>query len=123
MLVTLQRLRDGAQKCAEASLWPMSDTDLTVAVQQVHRLEQSIAAAKLHLVAEVQGRDLPGRQNLRDIATWLRSRLPATAAASAQPPMRIARYRPSEGLHMSRLASRTTLPVCAAPGHNLNGRS
>ena len=94
MLVTLQRLRDGAEKCAESSLWPLSDTDLTVAVQQVHRLEQSIAAVKLHLVAEVQGRDLPGRQNVRDTTTWLRSRLLLAVRARCWTPVGPAGWPP-----------------------------
>ena len=82
MLVTLERLQDGARKCLDASPWALSDADLTTAVQQVHRLEQSIAAIKLHLVAEIEGRDLPGRQNVRDTITWLRSRLLLDATAA-----------------------------------------
>src|SRR4029453_6829564 len=70
----LGRLQNGARKCLDASLWALSDADLADAVHQVHRLEQSIAAMKLHLVAEIEGRDLPGRQNFRATIAWLRSR-------------------------------------------------
>ncbi|HEY7273825.1 MAG TPA: DUF222 domain-containing protein, partial [Actinoplanes sp.] len=84
MLETLGRLRDGAGKCVAASAWALSDDDLTVAVQQVHRLEQTLAGVKLRLIAEVQGRDLPGRQNVRDTVTWLGSRLVLDAAVARQ---------------------------------------
>jgi Domain of unknown function (DUF222) len=80
----LGRLQNGARKCLDASLWALSDADLADAVHQVHRLEQSIAAMKLHLVAEIEGRDLPGRQNFRDTITWLRSRLLLDANAARQ---------------------------------------
>jgi hypothetical protein len=81
-LDSLERLREEAGKCAEASLWRMSDTDLAVAVQQVHRLEQTVAAVKRHLIAEVAGRDLPDRENVRDTVTWVRLRLLLDGAAA-----------------------------------------
>jgi hypothetical protein len=75
MLDTVDRLREDAAKCADAALWALSDNELATAVEQVHRLEQTIAAVQLHLIAELDGRDLPTRQNVRGTATWLRSRL------------------------------------------------
>jgi hypothetical protein len=62
------RLRDGAAKCAEASLWLLSDTDLVTAVEQVHRLKQTIAAVELHLIAEIDARDVPSAQQVRGTA-------------------------------------------------------
>jgi hypothetical protein len=78
----LERLRDDTAKCADASLWSLSDTDLETALQQVHRLQQTVTALLLHLIAEVGGRDLPGVQQVRGLPLWLRLRLvldPATA--------------------------------------------
>lgn len=78
----LEELRSGARKCSVASLWPLSDTDLAVAMEQVHRLEQTLAAVKLHLINEIGDRGIPTAQFYRGTAAWLRSRLmldPATA--------------------------------------------
>ena len=75
MLAILKRLRDDADKCAEALLWSMSDTDLVTAVEQVHRLEQTLAAVKLHLIGEVDRRDIATSLQARDTAGWLRWRL------------------------------------------------
>jgi hypothetical protein len=56
--------------------------DLVAAVEQLHRLEQTLAAVQLHLITEVEGRDIPTTQFCRGTAAWLRSQLlldPATA--------------------------------------------
>ena len=82
MLDTVARLREDAAKCADAALWALSDTELATAVEQVHRLEQTIAAVKLHLIGEIEGRDLPSAQQVRDTVTWLRSRLLLDAPAA-----------------------------------------
>jgi hypothetical protein len=37
----LDQLQTLAAKCADASVWALSDTDLAAAVQQMHRLEQT----------------------------------------------------------------------------------
>jgi hypothetical protein len=75
VLDTLQDLRDDAAKCADASLWALSDTDLITAVDQVHALQQTITAVLLHLVREADARDIPAAQHCRGTAVWLRSRL------------------------------------------------
>ena len=82
VLDTVEQLRDGAAKCADASLWALSDTDLVTAIEQVQQLEQTVAAVKLHLIAEIDARDIPTAQNVRGTVSWLRLRLlldPATA--------------------------------------------
>jgi hypothetical protein len=84
VLVTLERLRIDAAKCADALLWTLSDADLVTAVEQLHRLEQTLAAAKLHLIAEVDGREIPTTQRCRGTAAWLRSRLLLDAASARQ---------------------------------------
>ncbi len=84
MLGIVGRLRDDAAKCADASLWALPEADLVAAVEQVHRLEQTIAAVKLHLIAEIDARDVAGDQLFRDTAAWLRSRLLLDPAAARQ---------------------------------------
>jgi Domain of unknown function (DUF222)/HNH endonuclease len=91
----LERLRGGAGKCAVASLWPLSDNDLAVAIEQVHRLEQTLAAVKLHLINEIGDRGIPTAQFYRGTAAWLRSRLlldPATARRLVEQAAEIRRH-------------------------------
>jgi hypothetical protein len=91
----LERLRDEAGKCAVASLWPLSDTDLAVAIEQVHRLEQTLAAVKLHLIGEIGDRGIPTAQFYRGPAAWLRARLlldPATARRLVEQAAEIRRH-------------------------------
>jgi hypothetical protein len=53
----------------------LSDTDLITAAEQLHRLESTLAAVKLHLITEIDARDIPAGQQVRGTALWLRSRL------------------------------------------------
>jgi Domain of unknown function (DUF222) len=81
-LGTVERLRNDAAKCAEASLWALSNTDLVTAVEQVHRLKQTIAAVELHLIGEMDARGIAAAQQVFNTAAWLRLRLlldPASA--------------------------------------------
>ena len=48
------------------------------------RLEQTIAAVKLHLVTEIGSRGIPVTELSRDTAAWLRSRLVLDTAAARQ---------------------------------------
>ena len=82
VLDTVERLRDGAAKCADASLWALSDIDLVSAVEELNRLEQTIAAVKLRVITEIDGRHIPTAQLSRGTAAWLRSRLRLDAATA-----------------------------------------
>ena len=82
VLDVVERLRVDAAKCADASAWSLSDTDLVAALDGVHRLEQTIAAVKLHLVREIDGRDIASVHHFAGTAAWLRSRLLVDPAAA-----------------------------------------
>src|SRR4051812_28846758 len=82
VLETVERLRDGAAKCADTSLWALSDTDLITAVEQVHRLKQTIAAVELHLIAEFDARGIAAAQQVSGTAAWLRLRLLLDSASA-----------------------------------------
>jgi hypothetical protein len=72
---TLQQLRDVAGQCAGTPVWSLPDTDLVNAVHAVHDTEQMLAAVKLHLIREIDGRNLPIAQEAANTAIWLRGRL------------------------------------------------
>ncbi|MGH3646456.1 MAG: DUF222 domain-containing protein [Micromonosporaceae bacterium] len=77
----------GAQldKLSDVPLWSLSDGDVGELLGQAARLESRLAALKLRLVAEADGRDLGRRAGAPSTQTWLRSQLAATPqAAKAQ---------------------------------------
>lgn len=55
-----------------ASAWSMSGDDLVECLERLHKAEQVLAAWKLHLIREVEGRDLPAAQHASSTAVWLR---------------------------------------------------
>jgi hypothetical protein len=72
---TLEQLRDLAGQCAGTPVWSLPDTDLVAAIHAVHDAEQMLAAVKLHLIREIDGRNLPIAQEAASTAVWLRERL------------------------------------------------
>ncbi|GLH96285.1 HNH endonuclease signature motif containing protein [Phytohabitans aurantiacus] len=75
MREALEQLREIAGQCAGAPVWSLPDADLVCAVRAVHDAEQMLAAVKLHLVREIDGRSLPIAQEAASTAVWLRARL------------------------------------------------
>ncbi|GLI01430.1 HNH endonuclease [Phytohabitans aurantiacus] len=71
----LEQLRSVAGRCAGAPVWSLHDADLVDAVHAIHDAEQMLAAAKLHLVREIDGRNLPIAQEASSTSVWLRGRL------------------------------------------------
>jgi hypothetical protein len=61
--------------CADTPLWSLSDTDLVACLDAVHAAEQAVAAVTLHLIRQVDVRDLPRSQHAHTCAGWLRTRL------------------------------------------------
>jgi hypothetical protein len=75
VLEALGQLRSVAIRCADTPAWPLSDSDLVACVDAVQAAEQALAAVKLHLIRQVDARDLPRAQHATSCAGWLRSRL------------------------------------------------
>ncbi|MEH1128960.1 HNH endonuclease signature motif containing protein [Micromonospora sp. CPCC 206061] len=75
MRETLQQLTDAAGQCADSPMWSLPDTDLVDALRAVHDAQQMLAAVQLHLVREIDGRNLPIAQEASSTAVWLRGRL------------------------------------------------
>lgn len=95
MREVLERLGEEAAKCAGDPVWALSDDDLVSGLDAAHRLEAAAAAAKAHLVRQIEIRGIAASQDHRGIAHWLRSRLridPQTARDLVQVAGAIDRY-------------------------------
>ncbi|MFB9237981.1 DUF222 domain-containing protein [Plantactinospora siamensis] len=69
-----------ARACADASVWPLPDAGLIATLDTIHRAERLLAAAKLTVVREVDGRGLARVQGASSTAVWMRDRLRIPAA-------------------------------------------
>jgi hypothetical protein len=81
-MATVEQLRSLAVTCAETPLWSLTDADVVSCLEAVHRAEQALTAAKLHLVREADARDLARAEHAHTCAGWLRITLriaPTTA--------------------------------------------
>lgn len=61
--------------CFETPAWATSERDLVAALDATHRLEQRLAAVKLSLVRDLDGRGTATAQGASSTAVWLRDRL------------------------------------------------
>src|SRR2546429_4641486 len=75
MWEAVTRLQDAAAACATTPVWALPDTDVLACLDAVHAAEQAVVAAKLHLIHQVQSRDLPRSHGASGITVWLRDRL------------------------------------------------
>jgi hypothetical protein len=74
-LETLEQVRRAVIDCADAPLWSMSDTDLIAGIDAVHATEQALTAVKLHLIRQLDTRDVPATDHAHTCAGWLHTRL------------------------------------------------
>ncbi|MEU7781384.1 HNH endonuclease signature motif containing protein [Micromonospora parva] len=68
--------------CVDAAAWALSEQDLIAALDAAHRLEQRLAAVKLALIRELDGRGTATAHGASSTAVWLRERLRLTIAAA-----------------------------------------
>jgi hypothetical protein len=73
-----------AASLAQAPVWSLTDEQLGSYLDQVHQAEQALAAARLHLLGEISGRDLPARQGVGSTTSWLIGRLHIAAGTAGQ---------------------------------------
>jgi hypothetical protein len=69
---TLAKLADLAGKCADESIWPLTDDTLVDCLNTIQHATQTIAATELHLIREIEGRALPVAQHAPSTPVWLR---------------------------------------------------
>ncbi|MGC4838185.1 DUF222 domain-containing protein [Micromonospora vinacea] len=82
MLDELALADDAVAACVDAPVWPLPEHELIAALDAAHRLEQRLAAVKLALVRELDGRGTPRAQGASCTAVWLRERLRLTIPAA-----------------------------------------
>ncbi|BCB75436.1 HNH endonuclease signature motif containing protein [Phytohabitans flavus] len=70
----LEQLSEVVGKCAGASVWTLGDDELVNSLDAVHQALQTLTAAQLHLIREIDGRGLPIAQHASSTAVWLRER-------------------------------------------------
>ncbi|MET8094778.1 DUF222 domain-containing protein [Micromonospora sp. NPDC005220] len=75
MLEELAQAEAAVADCLGASAWALAEHDLVAALDAAHRLEQRLAAVKLALVRELDGRGTATAQGASSTAVWLRGRL------------------------------------------------
>ncbi|PYC76079.1 HNH endonuclease [Micromonospora arborensis] len=75
MIDALEQAEAAVVACFDASAWAASEPDLVAALDATHRLEQRLAAVKLTLVRELDGRGTATAQGASCTAVWLRDRL------------------------------------------------
>ncbi|MEU7849507.1 HNH endonuclease signature motif containing protein [Micromonospora parva] len=68
--------------CVDAAAWALSEHDLIAALDAAHRVEQRLAAVKLALIREIDGRGTPRAQGASCTPVWLRERLRLTITAA-----------------------------------------
>ncbi|MET8267752.1 DUF222 domain-containing protein [Micromonospora arida] len=75
MIDALEQAEAAVAACFDTAAWAVSEHDLVAALDATHRLEQRLAAVKLSLVRELDGRGTATAQGASSTAVWLRDRL------------------------------------------------
>ncbi|MEU8184096.1 DUF222 domain-containing protein [Micromonospora sp. NPDC049044] len=75
MIDTLEQAEAAVTACFDTAVWAAGERDLVAALDATHRIEQRLAAVKLTLVRELDGRGTATAQGASSTAVWLRDRL------------------------------------------------
>ncbi|MFG2046933.1 DUF222 domain-containing protein [Micromonospora sp. NPDC048935] len=75
MIEALEQAEAAVAACFDTAAWAASERDLVAALDATHRIEQRLAAVKLTLVRELDGRGTATAQGASSTAVWLRDRL------------------------------------------------
>ena len=75
MIDALEQAEAAVAACFDTPAWAAAEHDLVAALDATHRLEQRLAAVKLTLVRELDGRGTATAQGASSTAVWLRDRL------------------------------------------------
>ncbi|PWR12399.1 HNH endonuclease [Micromonospora acroterricola] len=82
MVEELTQAEDAVAACLDAATWAAAEHDLIAALDAAHRLEQRLAAVKVALVRELDGRGAAVAHGASSTAVWLRDRLRLTVPAA-----------------------------------------
>ncbi|MDG9675565.1 HNH endonuclease signature motif containing protein [Micromonospora sp. DH14] len=75
MIDALEQAEAAVAACFDTPVWAAGERDLVAALDAAHRIEQRLAAVKLALVRELDGRGTATAQGASSTAVWLRDRL------------------------------------------------
>ncbi|MEU4470502.1 DUF222 domain-containing protein [Micromonospora sp. NPDC023888] len=75
MIDALEQAEAAVAACFDTAAWAAGERDLVAALDATHRIEQRLAAVKLTLVRELDGRGTATAQGASSTAVWLRDRL------------------------------------------------
>ncbi|MFF5052650.1 DUF222 domain-containing protein [Micromonospora sp. NPDC000663] len=75
MIDELARAESAVASCTDAAVWALSEHDLIAVLDATHRLQQRLAAVRLAVVREVDGRGVAVTQGASSTVVWLRDRL------------------------------------------------
>ncbi|MEV0215519.1 DUF222 domain-containing protein, partial [Micromonospora sp. NPDC050695] len=78
----MTQAEDAIAACADTAARALPEQELIAALDAAHRLEQRLAAVKLALIREVDGRGTARAQGASSTTVWLRERLHLTIAAA-----------------------------------------
>jgi hypothetical protein len=84
MLEALERLRSAAIDCADAAVWPLSDTDVVACLDVTQQASQALAAVELHLIRQADSRGLPAAQHATSAGSWVRRQLRVSHPAATR---------------------------------------
>jgi hypothetical protein len=82
VIEALTRAGEVLSPCVDAPSWALSEADLLGCLDAVQLLEQRLAAVKLTLVREVDGRAVAGGHGASSTAAWLRGRWRVSVGAA-----------------------------------------
>ncbi|MER7586018.1 DUF222 domain-containing protein [Micromonospora sp. NPDC127501] len=82
MVEELAQADDAIAACADAAAWALPEHELIAALDAAHRLEQRLAAVKLALIRELDGRGTARTHGASNTAVWLREHLRLTIPAA-----------------------------------------
>ncbi|MET8039366.1 DUF222 domain-containing protein [Micromonospora sp. NPDC005215] len=82
MVEELAQAEAAVAACADTASWALAEHDLVTALDAAHRLEQRLAAVKLTVIRELDGRGTPTAQGASSTSVWLRERLRLTVPAA-----------------------------------------
>ncbi|MEU7589231.1 DUF222 domain-containing protein [Micromonospora sp. NPDC049230] len=82
MVEELALADDAVAACVDGTTWALAEEELIAALDAAHRLEQRLAAVKLALIREIDGRGTAHAHGASSTAVWLRERLRLTVPAA-----------------------------------------
>lgn len=75
VLEALEQLQTVVVDCADTPVWSLPDDEVLACLSGVVRVEQALAAARLHLIRQAEARDLAAAQCATSTVGWLREHL------------------------------------------------